>query len=183
MGEQDGPALEVAQGVLGGKTGRLWQELVEKTELCTETSADYTQHRWAGSFSVEGYTKEKATPEQVAEAMQRVVDTLVERPPAGEELERVRTRLTADLMRKLEEPERLVETVGWYAALYDWRYLEGLPARWASVTPDDVKRVAKKYLAKNERIVGLLRLPGGKEGEESDEVKEGEKSAAPAQGK
>jgi predicted Zn-dependent peptidase len=169
LGEADGPALEVAQAMLTGNSGRLWSKLVEDLELCVETSADFTQRRYAGQFQVEGYAKGETSPEKVLDALQEELDKLAAEGPKPDELERAKTRLEAGLMRKLEEPESFTETLGWYAAVADWRYLEKLPALWRAVGAEDVKRVAAKYLAKKKRVVGILTTAGGGEGEGKDD--------------
>jgi predicted Zn-dependent peptidase len=163
-GDPDGPALDVVEAVLAGNTGRLWSSLVEDRELCVETGADFTERRWAGVFSVEGYAKGATAPEKVAEALQGEIDALAKEGPRPDELVRAKTRLEAGLMKRLEDPERFVETLGWYAATGDWRDLERLPGAWRAVGPEDVKRVAAKYLDRKRRVLGILR--GAGDGEE-----------------
>jgi predicted Zn-dependent peptidase len=172
--EADVPALEVAAAVLDGRSGRLWAELVEKTEVASEARASFDERRWAGIFTAEAYARGENEPEAVAGAIQAELDRLAREGPKEEELARAKTRLMADLVKRLEEPESLAETLGQRAIMGDWREVERLPARWRAVSAADVKRVAGRWLSSKRRIVGILREPAGERADEEHGEGKGE---------
>jgi len=163
MGHDDGPALSVAQQILSGKSGRLFETLVESKEIAIEVSASHDERRWAGVFRLDGYAKSGIAPEAVADAMQAELARLGSATITADEMTRAVNALEASLLRQLEDNESSTQLVGAYATVHDWRLLEKLPALWRAVTVDDVHRVVTKYLRPEVRTIGVL-----EEGEPGD---------------
>jgi predicted Zn-dependent peptidase len=156
IGHVDGPALSVAQAILGGKSGRLYQALVEERELALEVAAHHDERRWAGAFRVDAYARSGVPPEALADAAQAVLDGLKSTTITADELDRARNRLEADLLRMLEDNEATTQLLCYGAGTGDWRLVERLPALWRAVTADDVRRVASTYLDGRRRTLGLM---------------------------
>ena len=85
-------------------------------------------------------------------------------PVDQETLQRVKTKLRADLIRKLASNSGLAaELCSYYVNYGDWRKLFTELDDYNKVTADDVQRVAKTYLVKEHRTVALPLRPGQKE--------------------
>jgi len=160
VGHADGPVIDVVQEVLSGKTGRLHTALVERDEAATSASASHDARRFAGVFEVEAYAKEGVPPEKCAEALQKELDRLAAEPVTEEDLKRAKNKLEADLLKQLEDPERLTGLIGSSAVTHEWRHIERLPGLWRGVKAEDVQRVAKTYLGRDVRTVGILEAKG-----------------------
>jgi predicted Zn-dependent peptidase len=85
-----------------------------------------------------------------------------------ETLQRVKTKLRAALIRKLDSNAGLAsELCSYYVAYGDWRKLFTELDEYNKVTADDVERVANTYLIKEHRTVAYTYVPvagAGKEG-------------------
>lgn len=158
----DHDALTLLDGVLGdGRTSRI-------NRLLVHTENPQAQAAWASNFQLVDtgifFVGARVLPgkdvaeveKQLMQAVQRVVDEPVKR----EELDKIRRSLRIQSIRYLETASNVA------AALAEAAVFGGDPARvntWLAkleaVTPEDVQRVARKYL-KPEAVSVLIYRPG-----------------------
>ena len=167
FGHADGYALDVIAGVLNGRTGRLYEEIVEGAEIASSASAFYDARKYAGVFSLRAETKGDSTPEQLLAAWDGIVAELVAEPVPEDELAKVKNRVSADTYRQLREPFFLMIQLAVMDAMGDWRYLNTVAERTNEVTAEDVQRVAAKYLEPSKRLVSLYYRKAGTEAKET----------------
>lgn len=151
-------ALDLLSVVLaGGRSSRLYHDLVYQKRLARRIDADYSGVSIDPTvFSV---TAQLMPGKEHAE-VEREIDSL---------LDKVKTELVSD--RELQKAKNQVEAafifgrdsifgqamkIGYYEAAGGWRlmdqYLDGI----RKVTRADIQRVAKQYLDRDQRTVGVL---------------------------
>jgi predicted Zn-dependent peptidase len=162
---KDSYALDVLAGLMNGRTGRLYKQLVLKDQIATSASANQESRKWAGVFTFFAETKGDATPEQLEQAWYGEVARIQNEPIPAEELQKVKNQIAADAFRRLENPFFLMVQLLYYEGLGDWRYLNSWAERTLAVTADDVKRVATVYLTKENRTVGIYTRKSGSSAE------------------
>ena len=167
FGHGDGYALDVVAGVLNGRTGRLYEQIVEGAEIASGASAFYEARKYAGVFNLQAETKGDATPEQLLAAWDGIVAELIAEPVPEDELAKVKNRVSADTYRQLRDPFFLMIQLAIMDALGDWRYLNTVAERTNEVTAEDVQRVAAKYFEPSKRLVGLYYRKEGTEATET----------------
>jgi len=167
FGHGDGYALDVVAGVLNGRTGRLYEQIVEGAELASSAAAFYEARKYAGVFNLRAETKGDATPEQLLAAWDGIVAELIAEPVPEDELAKVKNRVSADTYRQLREPFFLMIQLAVMDALGDWRYLNTVAERTNEVTAEDVQRVAAKYFEPSNRLVSLYHRKEGTEATET----------------
>ena len=167
FGHGDGYALDVVAGVLNGRTGRLYEQLVEGAEIASSAGAFYEARKYAGVFNLEAETKGDATPEQLLAAWDGIVAELIAEPVPEDELAKVKNRVSADTYRQLRDPFFLMIQLAIMDALGDWRYLNTVAERTNEVTAEDVQRVAAKYFEPSKRLVSLYYRKEGTEAKET----------------
>ena len=172
FGHVDGYTLDLIAGVLNGRTGRLYEEIVEGAEIASSASSFYEARKYAGVFNLRAETKGEATPEQLLAAWDRIVAELIAEPVAEEELAKVKNRVTADTYRQLREPFFLMIQLAIGDGLGDWRYMNTVAERTNRVTADDVQRVAAKYFEPSNRLVSLYYRKEGTEAKETPAERE-----------
>jgi predicted Zn-dependent peptidase len=75
-------------------------------------------------------------------------------------LQRVKTKLRAALIRKLDNNSGLAREMCFYEANFgDWRRIFTELDDYNKITADDVQRVAKTYLVENSRTVAYTYAP------------------------
>lgn len=154
--DPDDHALDVLSEVLaGGRTGLLYKELVRdrKIALAAGVQPSFPGDKYPNLFLFfvapnMGHTVEEM--EKVSlELMERVKKEV---DPAA--IERVKTKLRAGLIRRLDSNSGLASDMTAYHAAYgNWKRMFTELEDLQKVTADDVKRVARKYLVPEHRTV------------------------------
>jgi len=151
---EDNYALDVLGMILGhGKTSRLYQGLVEG-KVATEAEAQNETARDPFLFIMQA----TAAPGIELDALERALFAQVERlqgePPAPAEMGRARKQLQASFIYARDSIRSLAQQLGYYETVGSYRYLDTYLDRIASVTGEDVSRVARAYLGESTRTVG-----------------------------
>jgi zinc protease len=154
----DAPALEVLSVVLaGGRSSRLYRELVHERQLALEAGGDYSYFSidpslfWFWATPLPGQTAEKLEKELLGE-MQR----LTREPVSDVELTRAKNQIEAGFVFQDDSIHRRAsllarfELIGGYAKKD--KYLDLIRA----VTAADLQRVASAYFQDEKKNVGIL---------------------------
>lgn len=146
-GDEDQPALAVLEAILGqGKRCRLYRALVEGAEIASSIGVDHTPGRYAGYllFSVELLPgKDRAQAEKLFLAE---LHKLREETVSKEELSRIQQQILASNVFRQESTYGLANSLGQAVTLTSLDFARQYLPRITAVTPEDVKRVARKYL-------------------------------------
>jgi predicted Zn-dependent peptidase len=153
---RDGPALDVLADVLSGRTGRLYKGLVRGRQVANEAAASHDQKRYGGAFEVEVTVKDGREPAAAEAAVYEEIEELQTQPLPPEELQKEKNQEKANAFRRLSNPTFIMFQLLVYDALGDWKTINAYADRVDSVTADDVQRVAKAYLTKENRTVATF---------------------------
>jgi predicted Zn-dependent peptidase len=162
---RDSYALDVVQGLLNGRSGRLNKSLVIDQQIAASASCGQESQKWAGSFACSAETQGEATPAEVEAALYAELDRLIEGPIPDVELQKVKNGVVASSYRSLQSPFFLMLQLLIYDGNGDWRYLNEWSDRTVAVTAEDVRRVAKKYFTRENRTVATYLRKAGTEAE------------------
>ena len=158
----DTPVLDVISGILGtGDSSRLYRKLKEQNATVNDIYAYAYSLKENGLFIVGGVFD----PEKVKKASREIVAEieLIKNEPVGaEELARAKTNIERDFIGTKETMQGQARKLGYFELEtgdygYERLYLE----RVRGVTPEDIVRVARKYLAGENLTAGVL-LPKDK---------------------
>jgi len=156
FGDADCHALDVMSGVLNGKSGRLYRDLVLEKDIALDVSASSDGAKYAGEFSLFAIVKPGHTHEEVEAALEAQLDRISKDPPTDTEMQRVRNSIEAGFVRGLRSNGGLADQLGSYDSLGDWHLLLTELQQLRAVTSADVARVAGRYLTKENRTIGWL---------------------------
>ena len=142
----DNVGLDVLAGVMNGRTGRLYRDLVLGREIAFSAYTRQESWKQAGKFSFLGETKGSTTPAELVQAWDREVDRLQTELVSEKEIARTVNRLTADSFRSLKDPSSLMSQLLYYEGLGGWNHVSSWPMEVRAVTPADIQRLARTYL-------------------------------------
>ncbi|MBI5641067.1 MAG: insulinase family protein [Nitrospirae bacterium] len=155
---EDGPALEVLGSILSeGKSSRIYNSLVYEKQLAVSAWAGYDgMYRdpflfYAGATAAHG-----RKIEDVEAGLLDEVEKIRREPPTGYEVMKAKNQIEASFIMGQDSFYMQARTIGSFEMIGGWRliekYLEGI----RKVSPEDVRRVAGKYLVADKRTTGIL---------------------------
>jgi predicted Zn-dependent peptidase len=131
-------------------------------------------------FIIEAVPRHPHTAEEVEAAIYAEIETLKNEPPTEYELQRMRNKIDAAMVRTLGSNTGIAFNVGLYEVTRgDWRSYLTDQERVKQVKPEDVSYVAREYFAPRNRTVATLvkaedGTPGGAEAGSEDKEAQGE---------
>lgn len=147
----------------GGRSSRLTEALVKEQRLCAQVVAGtgFPGEKYANCLVIIAFVAAGEDPLEVEQAIYDVVETgLRENPMSQAELDGVRTRLASSTIRSMRSNQGLAQNLAMSWQLYgDWRAIFRRPGEWATVTPDDVARIADDLFIRSNRNVALIVPP------------------------
>ncbi|MFH1699726.1 MAG: pitrilysin family protein [Candidatus Zixiibacteriota bacterium] len=168
----DSYAFEVLAGILNGKTGRLYNKLVEEkgiakssgsgggmfggSNLAVSGQQDSRKYAGAFAFSAEGLSGVKA--KQLEQAMYEVIEDLRNNPVSEQELQKVKNQLRVDKIKFMDIMSGIgvLFNLGMNAAMGDWTEVNNNPEMCDLVSAEDIQRVANKYFTDDQKNVLII---------------------------
>jgi zinc protease len=151
-------ALDVLQYALSvGQSGRLTKELVFEKEVAVSVGVDWSWRFDPGAFTVAMELKSEANAAhaeaELASCMKRFIDAGL----TQKELEKARNNLSAQLLRELSTNSGRAHALGTYEVMLgSWRTGLELASAYDTITSDEVKAAAQKYLRDDRKNVVTL---------------------------
>jgi len=162
--DPDSFALDLLAVILaGGRSSRLHQDLVYHKRLARSVDVDY----WGLSvdptiLSVTAQLMPDKDPAEVEHAVDGTLDRMKSELVSDRELGKAKNQVEAEFVFGQDSIFGQARRIGFYESAAEWRlldrYLEGI----RKVTAEDILRVAKKYLDRDRRTVGILIPTKGK---------------------
>ena len=161
--DPDAPAVTVLTSLLtGGRTSRLYRRLiVEDRSAAAVVSSLGPGERFPQLLQIDATPLAPHTTADVEAAIYEEVERLATEGPTEQEIVRVRNQVEAGNVRRLQSNLGLAFQIAESTTLTgDWRDTFRLSERIGKVTTEDVRRVAAKYLTRENRTVATLRHEG-----------------------
>jgi predicted Zn-dependent peptidase len=142
-----------------GRTSRLYKSLVrdKKIAVVAQGFNGFPGDKYPHLFAFFAVPSSGHTPEENEEAIHAELERLKTEDVTAEELQSVKTRAKADLIRGLADNQGLANQLGTAQARFgDWRELFRGIDRIEQVTAADIRRVAAKTFIDSNRTVGII---------------------------
>jgi zinc protease len=150
----DAAPLQVLAQVLGApQTGRLYKALVDQKIAVQCFMAAQSMHD-PGVINVFVMQKPGQDVDLARTEMLKVIEDVKSNPPAQEEVDRAKARLTKNIELTMADTQMLAMNLAMATGSGDWRIFLLRRDEIAKVTPADVERVAEKYLQPSNRTLG-----------------------------
>ncbi len=150
----DFPAVEVLEATLtDAPSGRVYKALVESKKASAIAGNAYALHD--PGFIEIGVTTEPKDTEVARETLINTLEKLSDQPITKEEVDRAKQNLLKGRERALTNSQRFAIELSDWASSGDWRLFFVHRDRVEKVTAEDVNRVAKTYLLRSNRTVGI----------------------------
>jgi zinc protease len=156
----------IAASILGGgKSSRMYRELVYKQQIAQSVNCYNLSLSLASPFSCELIAKPNVTPEKLEAEAEKIVDGLAQSGPTAQEVERAKNKIETKLISGLERLGGfggVADELNYYNQYTgDPGYLAKDLVRYEAVTPPSVEKYALATLGKEHRVV-VYGIPGKK---------------------
>lgn len=156
----DWSALQLLGSILSaGRTSRLYKKLVEKEEQALGVQAlnGYPGKKFQSMFLTLAVPNQGIGVDTLETTILNEIKKVKQGEVTQEELDRVRTKARASLVRGLNSNSGLAQRLASAESLQgDWRKVFTNLEDLQKVTLDDIQRVARKYFTKDNRTVGAI---------------------------
>jgi len=142
-----------------GRTSRLYRALVRDKKIAAAAAgfSGFPGQKYPNLFAFFAIPVPPHTPEELAQAIHEEIDRLKNQDVSDDELQMVKTRAKADLIRRLADNEGLAGQLAFFQTMYgDWRELFRDVDRIDKVTKADIRRVAAKTFVEGNRTVAMV---------------------------
>lgn len=161
---EDAPALQMLGSLLtAGRSTRLYRRLVAEDQSAIHVSAHLGPgFSHPGLFIVNAVPKAPHTTHELELSIYQELDDIRASAPEPDALDRIKNQIRAGEFRRLSSNLELGMQIAESEAVFgDWRETFRLSRRILEVTPEDVRRVAVKYLDVRNRTVATMVTKGG----------------------
>ena len=156
--DPDGYVLEVIATILsGGKSSRLYQSLVREKRLVLDADADHSLlSRDPSLFYLSADPLPGKEVTEVEKALEQEVERLQKELVGKEELEKAKNQLEASFIFGQDSFFYQAMILAQHEIALNWRAIDDYLPHIRKVIPEDIQRVAKKYLIPDNRTLGIL---------------------------
>ncbi len=165
--DKDDPVFDVLNEILSGeRTGLFYTELVrdQKIALGAAAQASFPGGKYPNLFLLFLVPNRGHTVDENEQAAYRIIERLKTEKVADDTLNRIKTKVRASLIRRLDSNSGMAEALTFYHVNYgDWRKMFTGIDDIAKVTADDVQRVARQYLVPETRTVVCTYAPAARQ--------------------
>ncbi|MBP7901225.1 MAG: insulinase family protein [Spirochaetes bacterium] len=148
--------LDVIEGILGGRSGRLYKRLVDDEKLCTDADASNSFRLHGGYFIISASLIDGADPSAVERIIYDEIDKVKTTLPSDNEMERVKNSIRYSYLSSLKSLESISDQIARFQALGDWKGMFDYTDRIISVKKDELPAAASKYLVREKQTAGVL---------------------------
>jgi zinc protease len=155
---EDSFALDVLSSILSsGRSSRLYRSLIYDKKIALNAGSDYDgMHIDPFLFFLYGTPAHGKDVAELEKGLYAEVESIKTALPAQREVQKAKNQIEASFIFGQDSIYMQAMKIGIFEILGGWRLLDSYLEGIRRVTPEDVQRVAKKYLVEDNRTVGTL---------------------------
>jgi predicted Zn-dependent peptidase len=161
----DNYSLKVLGDILGeGESSRFYQHLIKEQQLATAVDVQVDARRGPSLFYVMATPRPGVKPADLEQAIYREIAAVAKDGVSPAEMDKARTQFRRRMIQTRESVLRTAISMGQYAVFFhDPGLINTIMDKYDSVTAEQVKSAAAKYLVTTERAV-VTTLPEAQAG-------------------
>ena len=159
--DEDTPALSLLDLILGGgESSRLNRALVREQQSAVQAGTQMLPRRLSSTLLVIAVANQGATAEELKQQLLAEVERVLQEGVTEEELQKAKNSYSSSAIFARQNTFQVAEQIQHFVHYHD--SLDDMQTdldRYLSVTPDDITRAARKYLAAENSYTFLLVPP------------------------
>lgn len=155
MKTRDARVLDMISTILsGGKSSRMYKKIVDEKKMALELSAfNYSQEDY-GTYILYGLPQSPYTAADILKEMDAEIVTLQTELISKKEIEKLQNQYENRFVNALASIDGVADNLATYYLLYnDVNLINTENSIYQSITAEEIREVAKKYLNPNQRVI------------------------------
>ncbi|MEE8112204.1 MAG: pitrilysin family protein [Acidobacteriota bacterium] len=152
---------------LGGdglrKSSRLYRALID-TGYATQVSTSLLPTTYPFLYTLQATIREGASLDETEEVLLRELSRLGREPVSEREFTKAMNQIRARFVFDSDSVTEIAHQLGFFETIDSYKTFQQIPERLAKVTPDEIRRVARKTFSDRRRTVGRLLPTSGDAG-------------------
>ena len=149
-------ALDIAEGVLNGRSGRLYKRLVEEEQLATSVGAANSPNKEISTFTVSVSLRPEASAEKAETIVWEELEKLKKELVNEREFQKVLNNAYAIQVRGLTDIANVASNLAWFELYGSYNLYLNWAKSLETVSRESVKNAANNYFLKDNAVVGWL---------------------------
>jgi len=149
-------ALDIAEGVLNGRSGRLYKRLVEEENLATSASASNNPNKAVSTFSVSVSLRPGASHEKAEKIVWEELEKLKKELVNEREFQKVINNAYASQVRSLTDMAGVATNLAWFEMYGSYSLFLNWAKELETVSRQAVQSAATDYFTRNNAVIGWL---------------------------
>ncbi len=163
--QEDDAAFEIIEGILSfGRTSRLYRRMVEEEKIALRVAASngVPGERFPNLFVLSAAPRHPHTAAELEKELLEELDRLKSEAVEERELQKVKNQIQTELLRSLDSNSRLAFFLSYGESVFgNWKYILERMKAIERITPEQVRRVSRKYfLSRNRTVATLVKSTG-----------------------
>jgi predicted Zn-dependent peptidase len=158
--DRDDAVYDALQDLMSnGRTSRLYRALVRDKKIAAFSGGfnGFPGSKYPNMFVFFAVSTPGHTPQEIREAVHTEIERVKNEDISDDELQMIKTRAKADLIRRLGDNQGLAFQLGTAQSLYgDWREIFRHVDQIDKVSKADIRRIANATFVASNRTVGIL---------------------------
>ncbi len=151
------PAMDLLSQLVFSKTSDLFRKLVIEQQLVEFVQGRQPDSRDPGLFEIYTRVKDPKNIGLVRNEIDKAIEEAMEKPVSAERLKDIKSYLKYQYAMGLDNPNSVASGISHYIQLTgDPESVNRVYRLYDQITPEDIMRVAKKYLTKTNRTTVIL---------------------------
>ena len=156
VGDKSLYALDIIEGVLNGRSGRLYKRLVEQEKLAVSVSSGNSPNKYISEFGIRVNLLPDADELKAEKIVWEELEKLKSEPISERDFQKVKNHAYAGLIRSLTDMENVATMLAWYEMYGDYKIFLQWADELSKVTAADVQAVAQSTFVREKSIAGFL---------------------------
>ncbi|RYG04091.1 MAG: insulinase family protein [Chitinophagaceae bacterium] len=157
-GTADFYAMRLLSSILtSGRSSRLYKTAVDSLQVGTDINSYLQDGFDQGLYIIGGRGAKGKTPADLESIIDKEIERIKSEGVTAEELQKVKNQTLINFYSQIETINGKSNNLGSYELFYGgYQKMFDAPKEFEKVTTEDIKRVAKEYLKKSNRTVGIM---------------------------
>lgn len=152
-------ALDMLVSILSdGRTSRLYSSIIDRQQLAINIFAYMPRAFDPTLLRIYAVCSMGISEDKLEQAVYDEIDKIINEGVTEDELQKVKNSKIVEFYRSMQSINGKSNTIGTYEVFFgDYKKLFNAPDEYRKVTVEDIRNVAKRYLKKSNRTVGVLK--------------------------